>query len=223
MKKHLIKIISLLMVIILSLGALAACADNGTKDDDKGNGSSEENVNQAYDVYIVEMEIETFGVIKLELLREYAPATVDNFVKLAEENFYDGLTIIRAQEGFVIQGGCPDKNGSGNSKDTIPGEFAANGYYKNAIKHITGVISMARGNDPDSASCQFFITLGDARASLDGMYAGFGYVADEASMEVVYAVAEAMYPYTEGGMGFVPDVENQPVIKDVRVVDKYNN
>lgn len=219
MKKCFIKLLSLLMVLVLSLGAFAACTGDGTEDDSK----VDEGGKDSFDVYIVEMEIENFGIIKLELLREYAPATVDNFVKLAEENFYDGLTIIRAQEGFVIQGGCPKKDGSGNSENTIPGEFAANGYYKNAIKHITGVISMARSDDPDSASCQFFITLGDARQSLDGMYAGFGYVADKASMEVVYAVAEAMYPYTEGSMGFVPDVENQPVIKDVRVVDKYNN
>lgn len=172
------------------------------------------------DVYVVEMEVENYGVIKMKLLRSSAPATVDNFIKLAEEDFYDGLTFIRAQEGFVIQGGCPKKDGSG-STDPIPGEFTSNGFYQNHISHIEGVISMARSNDPNSASCQFFITVGDARSSLDGQYAGFGYIEEE-SMAVVHAIAEAMYPYGDERMGFVYDVTKQPVIKDVRVVDSYN-
>ena len=180
------------------------------------------------DIYVVEMEVEGYGVITMELVRTNAPATVDNFIKLAESNFYDGLTFIRAQEGFVIQGGDPLKGQSKapegeNVKQaaSIPGEFTSNGFYKNHISHIEGVISMARSNDPDSASSQFFITLGDARASLDGKYAGFGYV-DEESMEVVHAIAEAMYPYADASMGFVYAVEKQVVITDVRVVDSYN-
>lgn len=200
MKKHILKAVAILLILVMTAFTLVSCKK---------------------DVYQVEMEIEGFGVIKMRLLRSSAPATVDNFLKLIEEDFYDGLTIIRAQEGFVIQGGCPNKDGSGSSAKTIPGEFSSNGYYKNRISHKEGVISMARSNDPDSASCQFFITLGDARSSLDGSYAGFGYIEEE-SMAVVHAVAEAMFPYADRSMGFVYDVSKQPVIKDVRVVGSYN-
>lgn len=200
MKKHILKAVAILLILVMTVATLVSCKK---------------------DVYQVEMEIEGFGVIKMRLLRSSAPATVDNFLKLIEEDFYDGLTIIRAQEGFVIQGGCPNKDGTGSSDKTIPGEFSSNGYYKNRISHKAGVISMARGNDPDSASCQFFITLGDARSSLDGSYAGFGYIEAE-SMAVVNAIANAMFPYADRQMGFVYDVSKQPVIKDVRVVGSYN-
>lgn len=209
MKKHLLRLIAFTLILVTVVASLASC---GKKD-----------------IYVVEMEVEGFGVITLELVRTNAPATVDNFIKLANEDFYDGLTFIRAQKGFVIQGGDPLK---GQAKapegekvkeaDNIPGEFTSNGFYQNHIKHTEGVISMARSNDPNSATSQFFITLGDARASLDGKYAGFGYVKDEASMEVVHAIAEAMYPYAEASMGFVYDTSKQIVITDVRVVDSYN-
>ena len=200
MKKHLLKTVAMLLLVVVLAASLVSCKK---------------------DVYLVEMEIENFGVIKMRLLRSSAPETVDNFLRLIEEDFYDGLTIIRAQKGFVIQGGCPKKDGSGSSDKTIPGEFSSNGFYQNRISHKAGVLSMARSNDPDSASCQFFITLGDARNSLDGSYAGFGDIEDE-SMPVVHAIAEAMFPYAERNMGFVYDVSKQPVIKDVRIVGSYN-
>lgn len=200
MKKQIIRGIAILLLLLMAVSTLASCKK---------------------DAYIVEMDIENYGTIKMRLIRTNAPKTVDNFIKLIEEDFYDGLTIIRAQKGFVIQGGCPNKDGSGSSEKTIPGEFSDNGFYKNHISHKAGVISMARGNDPDSASCQFFITIGDARQSLDGSYAAFGYIEDE-SMAVVNAIAEAMFPYADKSMGFVKDVSKQPVIKDVRVVRGYN-
>ena len=193
MKKTAFRLIALLLLVAISLTVLVSCKS---------------------DVYIVEMEIENYGVIKMRLLRNNAPKTVDNFVKLAKEDFYDGVPIIRAQEGFVIQCG-------GESENTIPGEFASNGFFANRISHVEGVISMARASSPDSASCQFFITIGDARGSLDGSYAGFGYI-DKDSMAIVHKIAEDMFPYADEKMGFVEDVTKQPLIKDVRIVDSYN-
>ncbi len=116
------------------------------------------------------------GIIKLEIDEKAAPVTAANFLKLVKEGFYDGLTFHRVIKGFMIQGGDPLGNGTGGSKNTIKGEFAANGF-NNPIKHTRGVISMARAMDPDSASSQFFIMHADA-PHLDGSYAAFGHVVE---------------------------------------------
>ncbi|MFZ5989935.1 MAG: peptidylprolyl isomerase [Bacillota bacterium] len=121
----------------------------------------------------VQIEMEDGGKMVLELYPEYAPETVDNFIKLTEDGFYDGLTFHRIIKGFMIQGGDPQGNGSGGSEKTIKGEFAENGFKQNTLKHTRGVISMARSNLPDSASSQFFIMHGDS-SFLDGKYAAFG-------------------------------------------------
>lgn len=113
------------------------------------------------------------GVMQLELYPEKAPKTVANFVKLAKEGFYDGLTFHRIIEGFMIQGGDPMGTGMGGSDENIVGEFASNGFPQNDIAHVRGVISMARAMDPNSASSQFFIMHEDA-PHLDGQYAAFG-------------------------------------------------
>ncbi len=113
--------------------------------------------------------------IVIELYPEYAPQTVANFVKLAKEGFYDGLTFHRVVEGFMAQGGDPKGDGSGGSGKYIVGEFAANGFDQNTLKHQKGVISMARSQAPNSASSQFFICYDDA-SFLDGQYAAFGKV-----------------------------------------------
>ena len=135
------------------------------------------------------MEIEDYGTIKIELYPEYAPNTVANFVSLIESGFYDGLTFHRLVPGFVLQGGDPDGNGTGGPGYTIDGEFAANGYTKNTLSHETGVISMARSSDYDSAGSQFFIVLDDsAKTSLDNLYAGFGKVID--GMDIIEEIAE---------------------------------
>lgn len=110
--------------------------------------------------------------ITLELFAEEAPHTVDNFLALIEEGFYDGLTMHRIIEGFMIQGGDPNGNGTGGSDEDIKGEFKANGV-NNEISHVRGVLSMARSNDPNSASSQFFIVHKDS-TFLDGEYAAFG-------------------------------------------------
>ena len=135
---------------------------------------------------MIRIEMENGGVIELELYPEKAPKTAANFEKLAQEGFYDGLTFHRIIPGFMIQGGDPEGTGMGGSKENIPGEFAANGFRENDLKHTRGVISMARATDPNSASSQFFIMHEDA-PHLDGSYAAFGRVVR--GIEVVDEIA----------------------------------
>ncbi len=135
---------------------------------------------------MVVIEMENGDVIKIELDPEAAPVTVANFTKLVKEGFYDGLIFHRVIRNFMIQGGDPTGTGRGGSKETIKGEFAANGV-QNPLKHTRGVISMARAMDPDSASSQFFIMHQDA-PHLDGSYAAFGKVVE--GMEAVDRIAE---------------------------------
>ena len=120
--------------------------------------------------------MENGGVITLELYPEIAPKTAENFEKLAKEGFYNGLIFHRVIEGFMIQGGDPTGTGMGGSKEKIVGEFAINGH-KNPLSHERGVISMARSQNPNSASSQFFIVHEDS-TFLDGQYAAFGRVID---------------------------------------------
>ena len=134
---------------------------------------------------IVTIEMENGKVMKAELYPEIAPKTVENFVNLVKAGFYDGLTFHRVIPGFMIQGGCPQGNGTGGPGHTIVGEFAMNGY-KNDLKHTTGVLSMARSMMPNSAGSQFFIMVADA-PHLDGQYAAFGKVIE--GMDAVNAIA----------------------------------
>ena len=140
---------------------------------------------------IAVIEINKFGTIKVELNKEVAPITVENFVKLVNKGFYNGLTFHRVIKGFMIQGGCPKGNGTGGPGYCIKGEFSANGI-NNPLKHTRGVISMARAMDPDSAGSQFFIMHQDA-PHLDGQYAAFGKVIE--GIEVVDAVASVKTNY----------------------------
>ena len=134
---------------------------------------------------MIVIEMNDGKVIKLELDETAAPKTVANFNKLVSEGFYDGLSFHRIIPGFMIQGGDPIGNGTGGSKEHIVGEFASNGF-NNPIKHVRGVISMARAMDPNSASSQFFIMHADA-PHLDGNYAAFGHVVE--GLEVVDEIA----------------------------------
>ena len=134
---------------------------------------------------MIVIEMENGGIIKIELDEKSAPITAANFKELAARGFYNGLTFHRVISGFMIQGGCPKGNGTGGSGKNIVGEFAANGH-PNPIKHVRGVISMARAMNPDSASSQFFIMHEDA-PHLDGQYAAFGHVVE--GMDVVDAIA----------------------------------
>ena len=134
---------------------------------------------------MIQIEMDNGGIIKLELYPESAPITVKNFEELVEQKFYDGLVFHRVIKDFMIQGGDPTGTGMGGSKKTIKGEFAANGVQNN-IKHKRGVISMARSQNPDSASSQFFICHKDS-PWLDGQYAAFGIVTE--GIEVVDEIA----------------------------------
>ncbi|MBP3854599.1 MAG: peptidylprolyl isomerase [Ruminiclostridium sp.] len=142
---------------------------------------------------MVIIEFENGKKIKAELYPEIAPETVANFEKLINKGFYDGLTFHRVISGFMIQGGCPHGNGTGNSGEHIKGEFAANGF-ENNLKHTRGVLSMARAADPNSASCQFFIMHRDA-PHLDGSYAAFGKVVE--GMDVVDEIADTETDYAD--------------------------
>ena len=137
------------------------------------------------------IEVEKFGTIEVELYKDIAPISVENFVKLANKGFYNGLTFHRIIKGFMIQGGCPLGNGTGGPGYSIKGEFAANGI-NNPIKHERGVISMARAMDPNSAGSQFFIMHKDA-PHLDGQYAAFGKTVK--GIEVVDALASVNTNY----------------------------
>ena len=140
---------------------------------------------------MIKIEVKGFGTIMVELDKEAAPKTVENFEKLVSEGFYNGLTFHRIIKGFMIQGGDPLGNGTGDSKVKIPGEFKSNGW-DNPISHKRGVISMARAQNPNSASCQFFIVHEDSEF-LDGDYAAFGHVTE--GMDVVDAIASVdTYP-----------------------------
>ncbi len=134
----------------------------------------------------VNMKIKDLGDIKIELYHDIAPKTVENFLKLVSDKFYDGLTFHRVIKGFMIQGGCPDGTGMGGPGWNIEGEFSMNGF-TNDLKHTRGVISMARSQHPDSAGSQFFIMHKDS-PHLDGSYAAFGKVTE--GIEIVDQIAD---------------------------------
>ncbi len=160
----------------------------------------------------IEIEIENYGTIALTLDADIAPVTVTNFMDLVNDGFYNGLTFHRIISGFMIQGGDPQGNGTGGAARKIQGEFEANGI-QNDLAHTRGVISMARSRANDSASSQFFIMHQDS-PHLDGSYAAFGYVTS--GIEVVDAICEAVR--VEDRNGTVAK-DNQPVIKEIRVVE----
>lgn len=136
---------------------------------------------------MVVIELENGKKIKLELCPDKAPITVENFLKLVGEGFYDGLIFHRVIKDFMIQGGDPTGTGMGGAKDKIKGEFLMNGV-PNSISHERGVISMARAQNPNSASSQFFIVHKDS-LFLDGQYAAFGKVIE--GMDAVDEIANA--------------------------------
>ena len=139
------------------------------------------------------IEMQNGKKIQAELFENDAPETVKNFIELVEKGFYDGLTFHRVIEGFMIQGGCPKGNGTGDCGKNIKGEFSKNGV-ENNVKHIRGTLSMARSSMPDSASSQFFIVHEDA-PHLDGSYAAFGRVVE--GIEVVDEIASCKVDYND--------------------------
>lgn len=215
------------LVMILAMAAALACC--GTKEQDtpeaqngtaaagtQADGVEVSGQEQSIDPagkHHVEITIKDYGTISVELDGDVAPITVENFLKLAGDGFYDGLTFHRIVSGFMIQGGDPLGNGTGGSGQHIRGEFAINGV-ENSLSHTRGAISMARSKLPDSASSQFFIVHEDS-TSLDGQYACFGYVTE--GMEVVDAICEAA-PETDSN-GIVLYEEDKPVIESIKVID----
>ena len=191
------------MVMLLAIRLVGCGGDNDSKDkkDDLLSGN-----------HHAVIDVKDYGVIKVELNADEAPITVTNFVKLAKDGFYDGLTFHRIINGFMIQGGDPEGNGTGGSDETIKGEFSANGV-DNVLKHTRGAISMARSQDYDSASSQFFI-MHETNDSLDGQYAVFGYVYE--GMDVVDKIATSV-PVTDNN-GTV-EAQNQPVINSIKITD----
>ena len=136
----------------------------------------------------VTVTLENGQVMTGELYPDKAPNTVRNFIALANGGYYDGLTFHRVIPGFMIQGGCPHGNGTGGPGYQIQGEFSANGFAANDLKHTLGVLSMARAMDPDSAGSQFFIMVGEA-PHLDGQYAAFGAITE--NVQAAVAVSQA--------------------------------
>lgn len=207
------------MLMMAMVFTLAACGGNSTSSEEPAaddSASQEEQTSEPaaepIGIHHAEIVIRDIGTVKVELDGDSAPITVQNFMDLANEGFYDGLTFHRIMEGFMIQGGDPAGNGTGGSGHNIKGEFAANGV-NNPISHKKGVISMARAQDPDSASSQFFIVQEDSEF-LDGQYAAFGHVTE--GMEFVDIIAKEAKPIDDNGT--IP-AEEQPVIETIKIID----
>lgn len=215
------KLISLLLALSLVLFVFASCGKEGTltdnenttpdslttdetKDNVKNDEASSENNKEDTNMSNpkVKVVMEKGGEFIIELYPEYAPKTVENFLKLVNEGFYNGLTFHRVVAGFMAQGGDPDGTGMGGSDETIKGEFASNGFEQNTLSHTRGVISMARSAMNDSASSQFFICYTDKCSALDGNYAAFGKVIE--GMEVVDSFCDVEMSYNSMGEKAVP-------------------
>ncbi len=214
------RILALLLLLTLSL-TLFACNKKQEKNDNNPNDGTE---NAAYytakleavaePTNFVQFEMDNGATFVVALYPEYAPETVANFQNLVASGFYNGLTFHRLYEGFMIQGGCPNGNGTG-STTPIKGEFASNGFTQNTLTHERGVISMARRSDPDSGSCQFFI-MHEKATHLDGQYAAFGKVV--AGMKTIDYLAKLPVTYQDTSTEKSKPVK-APVIKAVTFVN----
>ncbi len=202
-KKHIWEIIGAVAVIAVIVAVVLIFGLGKGKD----IGMTEDNVK-----VLVTMENGEDFVI--ELYPEYAPQTVENFVGLVEDGFYDGVCFHRVVDGFMAQGGDPEGTGMGGSGVQIPGEFASNGFTQNTLSHTRGVVSMARSQDPDSASSQFFICYDDA-SFLDGGYAAFGKVIE--GMETVDGFLDV--PRTYNMSGELASPLEPIVMKSVTIID----
>ena len=222
-KQTLVRAAAGVLAVCMTAGTLAGCGSsksdepqasemNETTAEETTDASSEEDTELLTGLHHVTIDVKDYGTISLELDADTAPISVTNFINLAKDGFYDGLTFHRIISGFMIQGGDPKGNGTGGSDQTIKGEFSENGV-ENDISHVRGTISMARANDPDSASSQFFIVHEDS-TFLDGQYAAFGHVTD--GMDVVDAICENTPVQDNNG---TVKADDQPVITSVTVID----
>ena len=191
MKRHGLKFLALSISAALLVGTLAAC---GSKKDSASKSSGDNS-------------------FVITLYPDVAPITCENFEKLVKDGFYDGLKFHRVVEDFMAQGGDPKGDGTGGSTDTIKGEFSQNGV-ENTLSHTRGVVSMARSNDPDSASSQFFICYGD-ESFLDGQYAAFGKVTE--GMDVVDSFVKV--ERSMGSDGAVSSPNTDIIMENVKMID----
>lgn len=226
LKIGLIAGISFIAALLVTLGIVAICLSQ--KDNDAAEDDYYDEYDEEYDSiewltsvesptnYAI-IDIADYGKITLALDAVSAPETVNNFVALAKSGFYDGLTFHRIIEGFMMQGGDPNADGTGGNTDedgneiNITGEFYYNGY-DNYLSHTRGAISMARADDYNSASSQFFIVQEDCSADLDGSYAVFGFVTN--GMDVVDAVCAAAEPTDDNG---TVEKADQPIITSIKI------
>lgn len=227
------KPITLILCLALSLFALGGCgskeADTQAPEESAASSEAEPEASAPTEepssetdsttegdlltgLHHVEIEIADYGTISLELDADTAPITVTNFIALANDGFYDGLTFHRIIKDFMIQGGDPLGNGTGGADNNITGEFKSNGI-ENDISHVRGVISMARSMEADSASSQFFIVHQDS-TYLDGEYAAFGKVTE--GIEIVDQICDNTAVQDANGTVLADD---QPVITTIRVID----
>ena len=156
---------------------------------------------------IIKIHVRDLGVMTAELYPDKAPKTVENFLGLVKSGFYSGLIFHRVIQGFMIQGGGYDEAFEDKDAPAIRGEFRANGFTQNDLKHARGVLSMARTSNPNSASSQFFVMHQNA-PHLDGQYAGFGMLTD--GFEVLDKIASAK----TGRMGYFADVPRETIVID---------
>ena len=197
------------MLIALIVAMAVTLCGCGSKSE-SSSGKGEDQSGMLTGKHNVEIDIKDYGIIKVELDADAAPISVTNFIKLAKEGFYEGSTFHRIMYGFMMQGG--DTPAGKTPAENIKGEFAMNGV-ENDLSHTRGAISMARADDMNSASSQFFIVHQDA-TYLDGAYAAFGYVTD--GMDVVDKVCGDSRPIDNNGT-ILP--EEQPVINSIKVID----
>lgn len=204
--------IGIAAAIILALFVVTGCQkqeETPKKSEQKKTEASEELLSGTHHA---EIQVKDYGTITVELDADTTPITVTNFVNLAKDGFYDNLTFHRIMDGFMIQGGDPNGDGTGGADQTIKGEFSSNGV-ENEISHTRGTISMARAQDPDSASSQFFIVQEDSDY-LDGNYAAFGHVTS--GMEIVDQICKDVPVEDDNG---TVKAENQPVIEKITITD----
>ncbi len=214
--KKKMSILQSVLIVMMACCMVVGCASTQTtsgknvQNETKSETSEKTEATTVVADAYADIEIEGYGTISVALDGSAAPVTVENFVKLAESGFYDGLTFHRIMADFMMQGGDPNGNGTGGSDETIVGEFAQNGY-DNALSHTRGAVSMARAMDFDSARSQFFIVHQDS-LFLDGAYAVFGYVTE--GMDIVDQICEEAKPTDNNGS--IP-AEEQPVIKTITI------
>ena len=213
MKKRTFLLFALLaMLVLTACGGKSNAQTDTSAPDDSSQQTTADDTAEPIGQHHAQITVKDYGTIDIELDGDVAPISVQNFIDLANDGFYDGLTFHRIITGFMMQGGDPLGSGTGGSENTIKGEFSDNGV-ENKLSHTRGAVSMARSSNPDSASSQFFIVQQDS-TYLDGQYACFGYVTK--GMDVVDEICDNTPVEDDNG---TVKTENQPVIESIKIID----